>query len=227
MGNVITCLIFILFSVQASAGAEIQLKTFLGNFRCADKLEKLIQKWNSRGEWRVDIDNKHQPIVIKSPTQKLGTWIVLEKNEKTNQIILMRVSAKTHLEVSWKENCKSSLQNIAVKKDSTRSNQQNIFDDAALEKLMALKKPGLIYAYSPQMHLSVEGIDLIKKLAKNLKINLQIVVEPLKSNELFMRGFGHHYPSLIVYSKDGNFSGIYPGRKSNAEYKSFIEGFLQ
>jgi hypothetical protein len=140
---------------------------------------------------------------------------------------------------------------VASPKSGDTANKISIkdFNDQELEKLLSKKKNGVIYALSPLMHFSLDGIPIIKKVAKELDLELSFVCDPesvallpnqvkpmpiepseikvLRSLELFFRGMGNHYPSIIVYSKDQSLSGIYPGLKAANEYTTFIREFLK
>ena len=148
-----------------------------------------------------------------------------------------------NLHVSWNPpQCNQRLEEIAViePRIDLKPGQQ-IFDDTSLQKLLNEKKDGVIYAFSPNMHLSVEDMPEIKKAAEKLDLKLDVVMDAtgkatkkqaetypvLMAKELEFRGMNLHFPCIIVYSKTGKISGIYPGRKTAADYENYIHEFLK
>jgi hypothetical protein len=175
--------------------------------------------------------------MIKTPTKQIGTWILLEKDEDGENISALRLSSKSRLQVRWTQpGCVQKISEISVnEKDAVDAKEHLVFDDSSLEKLIEEKNDGIIYILSTHMHLSVDGLAEIKKVAEQKKIKLTILMDAeskmgfpiIKAQDLVMRGLTMHYPSVILYSKAGQFSGILPGRKSQREYLQFIDEFLK
>ncbi len=240
-------LLFFFFQFdRALAGKAIDINAFLKNSHCGEQIKNLTESWNSSGQWQEDFRQKHQALVIKTPTNQLGTWIVLQKTEKSHQISAQRISPNTQLQVSWSwPGCTQKLAEIALteknKSDEPAESEVASFDDGSLQKLIDEKKDGIIYALSPHMNLSVEAIPIIEKVAEKLNVKLTMLVDSteskiknkdafilaMKSQELILRGMSMHYPCIILYSKNGKFSGVYPGRKSENEYLEFAREFLK
>ena len=155
-----------------------------------------------------------------------------------------RLTQNSELSTRW--NASDCSTRTSVRVNSTNQDLPFTFSDNTLEKLLSQKEAGLIYIFSEGMHLSLEGLKDVTDLARQLKINITLLSESilksganiqvnntnvetlvLDSFDLEMRGVRQHYPSLIIYSKRGEFSNVFPGRKSKSEYQQFIEGFLR
>jgi hypothetical protein len=225
------------FVTDAGAvGRAIALEDFLAGSACKERIGETVQKWGSRSEWSEDFQNGDDVLGIKGPTGKIGTWIFLQKNPRTHTFSATKISPHTQLSVSWNPStCEPLVKDILVS-DKPPGASSAVFDDGQFATLLNKKRGGLIYAFTPFMHLSVEGIPVIEKTAQQLGLDLTLVspqrsgdprVKLIGSQELKFRGIGIHFPCLIVYSKNGEISGIFPGRKSEAEYIEFIRRFLQ
>ena len=242
-------ILFFFVSQNSRAGLLVNFNEFLSGSNCTAKIQNLAKSWGSTNEWREDFNNKNEVLAVKTPTKKIGVWILLEKDPSTGLISATRLTPKTELKATWsKDSCDANLENIQVHTADPVSTNENL-DDLLLQKMIDKKNDGLIYAFSPMMHLSVEGIPSMISLAKKLNLPLTFVLDPsssselkvwksrigikseniliLHSRELTMRGMGVHYPSLIVYSKNRTFSGIYPGRQSEVAYTKYIQDFLK
>jgi len=129
----------------------------------------------------------------------------------------------------------------AFSKTCALNTPNNQFSDENLHQLMQKEKIGLIYAISPYMHLSIKGINTIKKIAKKLKLPILILVDPearkakseiqklgflIASKQLFMRGISIHYPSLIIYKNGQIISDAFPGLHDEQIYLNYIQGLL-
>lgn len=227
----------ILFLNQSWAGSLIELEDFLKDSPCAAQMKSLLTAWDAQAPWRIESIQKKQALMIKAPSKKIGTWILLEKNETSKKISALRISPQTRLQVDWTPStCLQKVGEIAVaEKVQTDKKDSLVFDDLSLEKLIDEKQGGIIYALSSQMHLSLEALTDIRKVAqqKNLKLTIledadsKLHFPVLKAQDLIMRGMTMHFPSVLIFSKTGQLSAVLPGRKSEKEYLNFANEFLK
>jgi hypothetical protein len=214
-----------------------------------------LKKWNAQPDWREEYENLKQILVIKAPTNTIGTWIFLEKDQSGQKLTAVRISPHTKLKLSWSHSgCEGGIEEFVadkeVKPQADSATTISAFDDSQLKTLLEQRKPGLIYVFSPGMHLSLDGIESARIAANALHLDLTILIDPqfknfapaelekrthlnvrsikwIDSNELYFRGMTTHYPSLIVYTQKGVLSEVFPGRKTEREYISFVKDVLK
>ncbi|MBT4791281.1 MAG: hypothetical protein HON90_06900, partial [Halobacteriovoraceae bacterium] len=168
--------------------------------QCKKQVKSVLNKWSCDNFWR------HQkPSYYFSPTKDFGKWVIL--NQDTSAYYLAKSGDRSEIRIQVdKKTCKSHLTTF-YKKPSNKN-----ITDKKLSQLVK-KGKGIIYIWSPQMPLSVDGLPIIKKLAKDKKLNLIVLVDPktnlnkireyissefLKlpnSYELKMRNVYIHYPT--------------------------------
>jgi hypothetical protein len=220
-----------------SAGEAVSLEKFFSNKKCVNQVRELLSKWHVTSQWQQDFQSSSAKSVIKTPTEKIGTWVLLTKTSAPDLIIADRYSPNTHLAVTWNQkSCEQNLSEISVNKTNDSRANSTSFDDKEFQNLVESKRDGIIYAFSDSMHLSVQGISIIMEVAKELHIDLTVLSQApsktttarvLASQDLEFRGMANHFPNLIAYSKNGKISGIYPGLKSKANYIRFVREFLK
>lgn len=120
------------------------------------------------------------------------------------------------------------------------------FTDRTLENLLNTSVAGVIYAWSPEMPYSIEGLLDVKKAAESVGAVFIPVLDPssdvdmameslkqyglqdqfrilqMRSEQLLVAGMTVHFPSLIVFKEKKLISPIYPGLQTVARYRSFI-----
>lgn len=122
------------------------------------------------------------------------------------------------------------------------SNEDRVFDDESIYKILQSGITTIVYTWSPYMPLSFTGIPNIQNAAKFVGAKVIYVVDPTsdpadvqkvlksikskpewaipwESDELRVRGFGLHYPTSVLLHK-GKISRAYSGHKS-------VEGFVK
>ena len=127
---------------------------------------------------------------------------------------------------------------------------RNAFTDDHLQALMKQHGAGIVYAWSPHMPMSIDGIATVRRVAKAMKVEVFMTLDPhasgkaarlsaarmgwsndsmkrLESVALFRRGMGNHYPVLIVFSKGKLVGPLFPGLKSEGTYTKFIAEQLE
>jgi len=129
--------------------------------------------------------------------------------------------------------------------------QAQDFSNSDLAKIIDKNKTGIIYVWSPHMPFSVDGIVRIKKVAENLQIPLEFLVDPnahphslsvayakqannlqlpllsMKAQDLMQLGGLNHYPVLFIY-KDGKLvPKMIPGLETESDYQAKVSELLK
>jgi hypothetical protein len=188
---------------------------------CQQQIKKIIKGWHATGEWKKEIFGGKEVTMI-SPTSKIGYWVEvsLNNNEKFQAVRL--INEVHSVEVSFNRLCESSVKNI---NRSIKRPKKKGFNDADLVNYIKSHDYGIIYFWSPQMPLSLEGIKEIDRVAKKLNIPILYLADPkskkrelleivnknnlpiprpilrLSSIDLILRGASLHYPGLISFQK--------------------------
>lgn len=202
-------------------------------------------------EWKVAnrifkkpgiIDNS---FIYRMPTQTVGQWILIEN--KKHGLRMSKVDSTKNESKSWDKDCAvtSQMENYPPKQYVN-----NEFTDRSLKTLLVQHPVGIVYLWSPHMLLSVEGINELNEITKELGISYDVLLDSnantsfakataikigLKKDifrknsalELFFRNFSVHSPSLLLY-KNGEIIGpIIPGYRSPTHYKQLIRTRLK
>ena len=125
------------------------------------------------------------------------------------------------------------------------------FSDQSLQDILTYSEfhqsAGLIYTWSPRMSLSTRGVSEIVRLARDLQLDITVLVDPnlpdeeslsatenlwlghsmkAESPALVRLGISLHYPNLIIY-KNGKIDSIRPGYDEPARVRDYILRRLQ
>jgi hypothetical protein len=214
-----------------------------GEFKCFKQMKDIIKDNSPVGEWRMKVKPDLTPQYLR-PTKTLSKWIKLEKNQ--NEEIVIRETPFDQMIVRFDKNCKRSMSVVKTNYYQT----PNGFTDYKLAQTVQKNKSGIIYTWSPNMNLSVEGIKYIQEVAKNKKLSLTIVLDPyaneakakkmltknglgkiqvqkLSSIEMINRNTLLHFPNILMF-KDGKMQGpMVPGLLSSHDYSIIIKKYLE
>ena len=203
-----------------------QTNTFFSSIPCLPTVSATLDKWEAPTSWRKLISNESDYLEIASPSEVVGVWIYLRVGKK--ETVATRKTAESEISVRWdNHNCQSQA-SINLKKNGP-SNDQGLFADKNLQHLLSKGSAGIIYIWSPHMPLSIKGLVEISALAKRLKMDLTILMDPNASqdsglravkrnhldstaiikvgaSELIQRSSLFHFPSYVFY-KDGKIFG--------------------
>jgi hypothetical protein len=230
-----------------SADQDAKVAELLAHVQCSAQVQQVLQNWVSSAHWlerATDMDNGR---VFATPTDKIGVWVSVSVYP-SGRVEASRIAPDLMLRVHWKkEDCTPQM---ATSVRSEKGANGEYLTDADLKAELSKAGQALIYAWSPNMPLSVIGFPQAQEIAKNLRIKFIPVMDPetdeayakkivsekhlpesalrrSSSVELGARQMGLHYPSTLVYSK-GKFSRLYPGYWVTAEvYRNFVKENLQ
>lgn len=199
----------------------------IGGHTCGEQVKKLITKWGAIGSWQMSPSfvNPGKEFTFKSPSLNIGEWVQIQfKTDRT--IILEKLTATTIISKSYADKGNSCDSKIVLKSfEYNDKYMKNAFTDFQLKESLKRNKKGVIYIWSPNMPLSVTGLDYLLKHAKKMGIHVTAIVDPfthkkavsslietgkvskknakrLESYELIQRGAMTHYPAFFTY-KDG------------------------
>jgi hypothetical protein len=195
----------------------------INDIACIKQFFGALDHWEIPRNW-------HQ-VASYDPTMKIMTsltdspGITLEARIYPDRTIAYRRSPASVTEISWKEpDCTPAIglagqHNVKV---------PNSFTDDDLQALLAKSKvqgtSGLFYFWSPHMPYSVTGLNEVKKAARDMHLDLTVLLDPkaipkfakeeqakhhftksdmklVESNDLLSRGILQHYPSYLMYSR--------------------------
>lgn len=231
---------------------------------CSEEVRSQLTKWEARGPWERLIPNIDEIDVTRSPSATSG--FLIEKHLlKSGEIHLIRRSRQTlDLWIVKPPNCSPQVVRQALNEEHLNSrvsvpgysllgepvldDSPEFFTDKDLLEILNTQRSTVVYAWSPHMPLSIDGVEEIERAAKQLSLDTVFVVDPhadkkrveetiakhpnlrgsrlIVSDELLMRGFGQHYPSLIAI-KAGKIHGrIIPGFKFHERYGELLRELL-
>lgn len=237
---ILAALSFVLFFWQFPATASILPKDFQ-EFPCAKSMDQTVQGWGSLGQWQKHLSAKGQ-IELWSPSNAIGSWIQIEKTRE-GKLHARKLSPSIMLEALWlQNNCLPAIAPTPL----SRKIVANEFNDMHLKKLVDEKKTGIIYLWSPQMPLSIQGVNNIIKATKQQQLNLTVLLDSnadlaqakkmqeenkwptsflarANSLELEMRNAFIHFPNLLFYSHQKMQMEIAPGLKTIKNYQALLQ----
>lgn len=211
----------------------------LQNFKCYQQAQKLMDKWQVTGEWTRHFDGEKGDLKLVSPTRTFAKWFEIKLGEKPSVHL---ISPQRILNVAYDGNCHATTtMNARIVKLDDRK-----FNDRELAQLIERNKTGLIYAWSPHMPLSIDGINEIKQAAAKLNLPVTFVLSPhanmefakkvlnekklpaeyLKvydSLEMVERGSSLHFPSLLIYQNGKLFRRARPGHEVSKIFETYLK----
>lgn len=216
---------------------------------CHEAIRTQIEKWDSKGDWVRFSHPLQNPQVFRTPTGKIGQWIEVRKDQN-GRVRLARLAEEKIERTSFGEKCAASEETVVAKvakEDRSHGSQESKdgYTDSELEKAILSGKGGLVYAWSPNMPLSVQGYAGARAAAEKAGVQFIPVLDPgadlkllartpaaaqlpaesrrqIRSVELVMRGMLMHFPSALVFDHGQFKGGIYPGLESEQGYATLI-----
>lgn len=238
-------LISSLFAISALASQAPLVKPAdpSKTFRCWKNMQPALKDAGVTEEWRPKMkpDLTYQYL---RPTRQLSRWVILDK--QNGEEYLVRETPIQQMILRYDSKCTASIALRPVKS----YNIPGGFNDVLLAKTISENKAGLIYAWSPGMGLSFDGIKYLQKVAKEKKLSLTLVMDPyadektgkkylkqagikdvkiqkISSLELINRNTLLHFPNLMMY-RDGHIVGpMVPGLVGESGYTHLIKKYLE
>ncbi len=211
---------------------------------CSSYVKNALAEWQVSDEWKRTNPDLDQGKIFQAPTSQFGTWVEIAFYP-TGATEVRRFNSSTRVELSWSgANCVPQLKVIPGGEGAKVAG--DILSDAALEKrISAPGAKGIVYAWSPHMPLSVQGLEEARQLADQLHLQFLPVLDPaadlglarsvarshhwgneaLRQNhsiELLARGTNLHYPALVVFAHGKLVNGMYPGWGPPANVEKYI-----
>lgn len=211
----------------------------LAGLSCRAEITPVLSTVAKHREWTADIGVYDTARTYRSPSDEIGKWIEFRIFRKDMVQIVIRTAYKVQ-EYSFGSaggsvGCKIDYASHDFKYDTKR--MKNAFSDASLNELLKKYRRGIIYVWSPNMPFSVQGMDVIRAAGRRMKIPVFMLADPHASRvdvnrvvaslpnesfELFQRGVGVHYPTIVMF-KNGRIVGpSLPGVKSESIYQELI-----
>jgi hypothetical protein len=200
-----------------------QMNDLISKHNCHTQISKLIKDWKSKGSWQKEASLNLDGGVYKTPTTTIGSWIRMDI-QKNKTIVLQKMTAKMIVNKVFENDGNSCLGEVAVR--AVKYDEKYLaksFTDTQLINSLTKNKKGIIYVWSPNMPLSVEGLEYLKRHATKMGVHVTAVVDPnspksaiqklvasgkiskdamkpLESYELIQRGGLVHFPAFFSYS---------------------------
>ena len=212
---------------------------------CREIALELLVDWGSTGEFLLAADSTDELRVLRSPTEKLGIWVVVAMD--SGRIgRLLRVSPEAETEVRFDQQCKVST---SVRQRELPDDRGRSLTDVDVARIIGAGGRGIIYAWSPHMPLSVEGYPEIAAAANRLGLTVTPVLSSHanidyardraqrvgmpeeafalnRSVELTMRNLNVHAPAILIYANGALVSPVIPGFRRATDYEALILRFL-
>lgn len=217
-------LAFVIAVVVPAPAAGALPRTPLAELRekhpCRVPIDTLLADWAPRPFWEEVVTSASGARAFRTQGEQLGTMIELTLHDD-GEAEATRLTARTALTTSWNPiDCMArvSLDTYAASKPAHPA-----FTDEDLKAVLASHPKGVIYAWSPHMHLSLKALPGLRAAAAKLGLKIVPVLDPsaepsfsresagkgglaakdlrrIESVELLGRGMTLHYPTLLVFS---------------------------
>lgn len=247
-GTIVATMVNVASAADKAPAKPVTYDDVLATMGCKAAVTNTADSWGSANDWRFagpDVDGAK---AFRTPTKTVGEWIEV-KFLPDNTIQASRLTPHTLTESRWAaKDCKPEVRTQARPLDEKKMDAG--FSDEKLAKILKKTKQGLVYAWSPSMQLSIRGVNEVRKVAKDLKMDLVVVVDPaarkddvaavIKKNkwpanynqrmvsiELVMRNMPMHYPSLLVFKKGRFVSNVFPGYEAPELLKPYLTSKLE
>ena len=210
------------FALSVNAYAAKPDDVLLKEIPCADQVFRALGQWETPDYWTRGKSSRPGEQVVKARTDKKGVTLSLSISAD-REVTLARDTKTETAEVRiHPSTCKAETgvyaKNVKLPKDS--------FTDRDLEKFLAQGRKNnrlqFIYIWSPHMNLSILGLQEAEKVAKDMKAELLVLLDPkadleaakrkakshgikyktalhrAESTQLFARDQRLHYPVYFV-----------------------------
>lgn len=212
-------------------------------FPCHEDVWKFTQG-HAKGSWRSFLHPNYGPSK-RAPTDKIGRWVQVSKVDK-NQSRVEIIGPDIHEFIFFKKNqsCQRTISKKFGIKKMKNLKRPYAFDDSQLSALIKKEGSGIIYLWSPRSLKSLEGISVIKAIAKKNNIPVTFISDPnvdkklalnfmkkyklgnslsqLSSFDLKMRYFNSQWPSLAVYH-NGKIGDTRFSVRNNSQFSKWIK----
>jgi hypothetical protein len=208
---------------------------------CSNEINSTIQKLTQKRDqnW-IKVTSTEALPSFKSPNDKVGEWIFLQKNgDKSESIILSR--SNENLEYRFAPN-KRCFPQVLMSKGTHKESLSSSFSDKDLSQLLRMNPQTVLLIWSPHMRLSVRAIRELEMA----KISFEVIMDPLAdqeeatkfvrdyrldksslrrahSNELNQRNALNHYPALLVAKEGKLCSSVQRGYRKAQRYALIIK----
>ena len=217
---------------------------------CRLKIEKDLKNWKSLNKWRqtLDVDPRtFERAIYVTPTKEFAQWVRLEKNR--GKITLYKVTPFNTLKLIYQNDC--SPKSSFYPRSLVESKNKQDFSDQELKTILQKNKQGLIYVWSQQNSMWLEGIKLIKQVAFKHQLPLLILCDKefskaaqnevkkmhpnfdldnfrfVNSIELEFLGAKEKSPSLLFYQSGKIYPDLIFGVKNKSTYDEFLRPLLK
>ncbi|MCM0606922.1 MAG: hypothetical protein KA715_12600 [Xanthomonadaceae bacterium] len=175
----------ILALVLLSLSFDSQAKEPLKQIPCFNEVSDLQLTWETIKGWKTIANDVSDQTILQSGTDTFGVWIELIIAKKGNTLIRF---APEHTEiVSF--NKKDCTRNVRIQPGPLafiQKNEQSVTDadlNIWIKDLDSRSVTGLLYTWSPHMNLSYINLDEVIEVAKKLKLDLKVVLDPRASQK--------------------------------------------
>ena len=230
----------------AQSGFAIDEQWFHDNLlqshNCKNAIMAELAQWQTQHQWRRYAKNRFSDDIYRSPTQRIGYWIEVQRRQH-GQIKILRVTPEQIDTLKFNSRCEVAKK--TVKRNLDQQKMAVAFTDLDLENFIdSNPEGGLILAWSPNMPLSQQMIVNTRKVAEKNNIPLVLVVDPhadealvdkvvaennlvnasrkIESLELIFQGMTTHYPSLLSIKDKRISSPVVPGVVIEPLVKQFV-----
>jgi hypothetical protein len=216
---------------------------------CGTQATNLLANWGSSDRWiqRTPLDSGEK--VLETPTEEVGVWIQGSFSAGQPPVLVKRSDA-AEIKVTWKDSDCTPQLGVTPVEGSIHTIKDAPYTDEMLKTALGKGGSGIVYAWSPQMPLSVWGFNEAKAMAKKLKMDFVPVLDPgadpatatqlskekhlanslhqITSVELMERGMNLHYPSILVFKNGKIVGSLIPGYWDEASaLQASIEGAMK
>lgn len=226
--------------------ASRRLASEVRAFPCSKQMQAQFKQWGVLWQWEKKLGSQSDVPILVSPTEIIGAWVELERT--SGKITANRITAQQVTTIIWAApRCVPNLSNLDKPIDPNKIRGK--FTDDYLKELMTENLKSIVYAWSPHMGYSREGIQNIRKAAQKLEVPVFFVLDPkadenlafeakrdwglqeqdlkrMESIELYYRGLLNHFPGSIAFKNGKMVGGALLGLKSENEYVTYFKNAL-
>ena len=227
------------------ASISVHADDAFGGTHCRESALGQLADWGSTGEFLLSSNSTDALRVFRSPTGKVGKWVVVTIDAGRIERLLY-VTSEAETEALFDAEC--AIATTERPREMPDDGRRSLTDED-VARIVGSGERGVFYAWSPHMPLSVEGYAEIANATGRLGLALTAVLSSHanidyardraervgipedafalnRSIELTMRDLDVHSPAILIYANGEFVSPVIPGFRRAADYQSLILRFL-
>jgi hypothetical protein len=230
----------ILIPLAALAGERPSLRELREDHACNAAITATLKEWVAKPDWKETAPPEAESRAFRTQGSELGTSIDLVIYEDGTAEAIRKTSDTTLVAMWSAPDCTPKIAAEA------RKPSQDAFTDAELKKVLGAHAKGVVYFWSPHMHLSLKALPELRKAASKLGLTVVTALDPwadpafarktasanglgqsdlrrVESVEMLSRGVNIHYPSAVAFAGGKLSPALITGYKEASEFETLLK----